>query len=140
MTWRILALGLALSLLSINDSLATTFTVRKDGSGNFTRIQDALESLDYNDGVDDAILIGPGLYDQQLTPNGDAGADSVRYPNVFNMTLSTVEAAYASHTDSLTLKGENPNDPPVLTYLTGEDKTQQPYGMFPNDPSDFFEA
>ncbi|MCA9413139.1 MAG: hypothetical protein KC944_18135 [Candidatus Omnitrophica bacterium] len=131
---------LTLSLAVCSATFADTFTVRKDGSGNFTTIQAALESLDYNNGVNDVILIGPGVYDQQFTANGDAGADSVRYPNVFNMTLATVEAAYASHPDSLTLKGENPNDPPVLTYISGADKTQQPYGMFPSDPSDFFEA
>ena len=131
---------LSLTLAVSTATFADVVTVRKDGSGNFLTIQAALESLDYNNGVDDTVIIGPGIYDQQITANGDAGADSVRYPNVFNMTTATVQAAFASHTDNLTLQGENPNDPPVLTYITGVDKTQQPYGTFPNDPSDFFEA
>ena len=134
---------LTLSLAVSTASFADTVTVRKNGTGNFLTIQAALESLDYNNGVNDLVLIGPGIYDQQLTPNADAGADSTPFPNIFNLTgIPIVEAAYASHTDTLTLRGEDPNDPPVVTYITGADRLGQLqlYGVFPDNPSDFFEA
>ncbi|MCA9416099.1 MAG: hypothetical protein KC917_07505 [Candidatus Omnitrophica bacterium] len=116
------------------------FLVRKDGTGDFTTIQGALDAMDYNDGIPNVVVVGPGVYDQQLTPNGDAGVDSARYPNVFDMTQETVEQAFASHTDPLTIRGENPNDPPVITYLDGADRGQQPYGWFVSDPSVFVET
>jgi len=131
---------LALSMAVCAASYGVTVTVEKDGSGNFLTVQAALDSIDYNDGVNDLVIIGPGVYDQQFTPGGDQGADSTRYPNVFNMTPATVAAAFTSHTDNLTLRGRVANDPPVFTYVTGVDKTNQPYGTNPNDPSDFFEA
>lgn len=131
---------LTVSLAVATASFGATVTVRKDGTGNFLTVDAALESLDYQDGENDLVLIGPGVFDGQVTVNAHAGANSTRYPNAFNMTGALVESAYLTHTDALTLRGENPNDPPVLTVLTGEDRAPQPYGVFPNEPGDFFFA
>ena len=48
-----------LSVLFANTAIARTWTVEKDGSGNFTIIQDALDAAE----AGDTVLIGPGRYD-----------------------------------------------------------------------------
>lgn len=131
---------LTVSLAVATASFGATVTVRKDGTGNFLTLDAALESLNYQDGNSDLILVGPGEYDGQVTVNANAGANSTRYPNAFNMTPALVQSAYQTHQDPLTIRGENPNDPAVIYYVNGTDRAAQPYGMFPNDPGDFFFA
>lgn len=131
---------LTVSLAVATASFGATVTVRKDGTGNFLTLDAALESLNYQDGVNDLILVGPGEYDGQVTVNANAGANSTRYPNAFNMTSALVQSAYQTHQDALTIRGEDPNSPAVIYYVNGVDRAAQPYGMFPNDPGDFFFA
>ncbi len=116
---------------------AATLVVEQDGSGDATTINAALEMLDYNDGEDDVVLIGPGVYDEQIKPKGNAGVDSTAYPKIFEMTLEKVEAAYSSHPDHLTLEGIDNADPPVITIRTAN---QEFYGFFPNYQSDSSKA
>jgi hypothetical protein len=56
---------LVLALVLIQPALAATWTVEKDGSGDFTIIQDALDAASPGD----TILIGPGRYDTFQTGN-----------------------------------------------------------------------
>jgi hypothetical protein len=122
---------LILGAFVAGSSFAATVTV----PGNAVTINGALELLDYNDGEADTVIISPGTYDEQVFPKGNAGADSTAFPSAGGLTTGAVQASVASHPDALTLRGSDPNNPPVIridTYLPS------PYGMFPGDPGDFF--
>lgn len=128
------SLALVLMLVAIAfESFGATVVVRKDGTGDFTSINAALESLNYQDGIDDVVLIGPGVYDGQLTIKGNAGVNSTAYPDPSTMTPALVEAAYTSHSDHLTLQGEDQLNPPLLTYINGIDAGIRNFGLFPEN-------
>jgi len=131
---RRIYLIVAVFILPSTACRSATVLVKQDGSGDATTINGALEMLDYNDGEDDVVLIGPGLYSEQIKPKGNAGVDSTAFPVIFDLSLEKIEAAYSSHTDHLTLEGIESVAPPVITVVTG---TVDPYGFFPGDPGDY---
>jgi len=84
-----------------------------------TTINVALETLDYNDGFDDVCIVPPGTYDEQLTPNGNQGFDSTAFPTAAGFASDAQsDAAFTSHTDHLTIRAQDPNNPPVVTLDT----------------------
>lgn len=116
--------------LFAGSSFAATVSV----PGNAATINDALELLDYNDGQADLVLVAPGIYNEQVTPKGNAGADSVRFPRATELSLANIQAAVQTHPDHLTIRGSDPNNPPVILGSN----VPAGYGVFPADPGDFF--
>lgn len=111
---RILMLGFLVHVACPVVCRADTITVRKDGSANFISINEALEVLPYANGVNNVIIIGPGIYDEQLILQGEEGWNSEEFPTSEKLTDDGLKAAFESHTDRLELRGEDPLDPPVI--------------------------
>lgn len=114
-----------------------TVTVKPGGGGSATTINQALELLDYNDGVDDLVLIDPGTYDEQITANGNAGVDSVAFPPAISLTTAALEMTFMSHPDALELRGVDPDNPPILTVISS---TPTAYGFITNNTGKSFVA
>lgn len=79
---RLLTVILTTSFTLISAALSDVLHVEKDGSGDYTVIQDALDSA----APGDSILVGPGRY-----------AD-------FRPGASTVDGGAATHVEGLTLE------------------------------------
>ena len=80
---RIKAGVLLLALLIVGPSFAKTWQVEKDGSGDFSIIQDAVNLA--ADG--DTIFIGPGRYEEYET-TGSNGRSTHIYVNLFGKSLT----------------------------------------------------
>ena len=122
---------LFIGVLIAGSSFAATVYV----PGSAPTINGALELLDYQDGVDDIVIISPGIYDEQVAPKANAGNDASAFPTSGGLSVANMQAAIQSHTDRLTLRGSDPNDPPVIRI---DAATPAPYGVFPGNPGDFF--
>ena len=103
--------------------------------GDTATINGALEMLDYNDGEDDLVLVGPGVYDEQIFPKGNAGVDSSEFPSVENLSIQAIEDCIASHADRLEIRGSDPNFPPVIRI---ESASPESYGFFPGELGRYF--
>ncbi len=134
---KFFALSFLYLALLLDVSHSDTVTIRRDGTTTFMFIKDVLSALDYNNGVDDVILIGPGTYDEQLILQGKAGADSIEFPTSDNVTPKLLESAFLTHQDRLTLRAEDPDNPPVITV---KDTTPLRYSFFPDSPTKDFSA
>jgi len=71
--WRfssVLATLIALGIIASGSVQANTLLVRKDGSGNYTTIQAAVNAM----AARDTVLVGPGTYAERITlPSGKSG-------------------------------------------------------------------
>ncbi|MCA9410042.1 MAG: hypothetical protein KC944_02450 [Candidatus Omnitrophica bacterium] len=134
---RILMLGFLVHVACPVVCRADTITVRKDGSANFISINEALEVLPYANGVNNVIIIGPGIYDEQLILQGEEGWNSEEFPTSEKLTDDGLKAAFESHTDRLELRGEDPLDPPVIGV---KETMVERFSFFPDAATKDFSA
>jgi hypothetical protein len=133
-----LFVSLIATLFVASSAFAATVTVGPNGT--FATINAALESLDYNDGQADVLVLESGVvFDEQVVPKGNAGADSTAFPRATGMSVAGFQAAVQSHSDPLTIRSQDSSNPAVITKTTSTPPASF-YGMFPADPGDAFTA
>jgi hypothetical protein len=102
---RVLILGIAIVVAACGSVVAATWRVEKDGSGDFTVIQDAVDAA--ADG--DTIAIGPGRYDDFELNEFSAWIIAM----VFDKSLSFIGSGIGSTVLGPASLEEGPDDSPV---------------------------